>query len=502
MRLEYPPKGHAFQFGGLTIEPEIEVVELEVPNAHGLTPVEGDGNRPHPRHGVVSAEDGFASGQTYAVCSNAREAIHSKMAIIVPTKDEPVDTLKVVLGGIPHSCLIILVSNSKRDAYKEEVETLRSFCRKAGNRPAIAIHQKDPGAAEAFRVVGMTEPLNTDEGGDGLIRNGKGEGMLLGLAVAAIYCPERRYVGFVDSDSTIAGSVQEYCNAYASGFAMYKEEENNLMVRIRWGSKPKAVEGRIVYSSEGRSSTVINGWLNRLLRVLPGGANANTAMNNKGQGGIMVTGNAGEHAMTMDLALKLRLAGGYAIEPFHFIDLLEQAAEDMRRPHATATRANGINGAKWNGNGMNGSRTNGVNGANGYGAANNGTNGTKYSHHPGRFSAKVVQIKTQNPHLHRSTTDDHIRGMWLQGLGTIYHRLQGMKIYPRATGGYADWDVVLREEMTQYVERERVPLPPVPSIYKSLGSLDLTKLHKVMSQSRKTLMVLGPYRLGSPRAYN
>ena len=153
---------------------------------------------------TLSGDDGFP--QTYAVSSAAREAIHSKMAIIIPTKDEPVDTLKTVLRGIPSSCLIILVSNSKRgahDAYKEEVEGLRSFCRKAGNRPALAIHQKDPGAAEAFKAVGMSELLNTDDGGDGMIRNGKGEGMLLGLAVAAISCPDRRYVGFVDSDSPI-----------------------------------------------------------------------------------------------------------------------------------------------------------------------------------------------------------------------------------------------------------------------------------------------------------
>ena len=39
---------------------------------------------------------------------------------------------------------------------------------------------------------------------------------------------------------------------------------------------------------------------------------------------IVKTGNAGEHALTVDLALKLEYAAGYAVETNHFINLLEK----------------------------------------------------------------------------------------------------------------------------------------------------------------------------------
>ena len=51
------------------------------------------------------------------------------------------------MSGIPHNCLIILVSNSSRhpvDRYGMEVQTVDEFCDLA-ERPAITVHQRDPG---------------------------------------------------------------------------------------------------------------------------------------------------------------------------------------------------------------------------------------------------------------------------------------------------------------------------------------------------------------------
>lgn len=418
------------------------MVELEVGTAHGF--------------------DDLAA--TFAVSANARADNFKQTVMIIPTKNEPVDRLLSVMSAIPGGILIGVVSNSSRapgdDKYREEVEAVRRHCRLAGNRPAFTIHQKDVGAGEAFEAAG--ESAITD--GDHKIRNGKGEGMILGLAVVATRYPERRFVGFVDSDNTVPGSVAEYCNAYASGFYMYREQPN-IMVRIQWGSKPKSCKGRLDETREGRSSVIVNKWLNHLLTRCPNGSStANTS-------GVMVTGNAGEHAMTMDLALQLPFAGGYAIEPYHIVALLSMATEDPWR----GQRGNGTNGQ---------------------------TNGSTYrrGHQSGRFSATVVQIKTRNPHIHRPGDENHIRGMFLEGLGAIFHRLPSATFgHSRATNGHnGDWQAQFRSEMLAFLEQKGLgrTMPPAPRVYKPLGSLDLRKMHTIMTQKCRTLEIIGQHQPG------
>ncbi|ROW03220.1 hypothetical protein VSDG_01211 [Cytospora chrysosperma] len=131
-----------------------------------------------------------------------------------------------------------------------------------------------------------------------------------------------KYIGFVDADNFVPGSVHEYCKAFSSGLHLASAED--AMVRISWGSKPKVKDGNIEFKKSGRSSEVVNRWFNRLLEEMRGGcAMAGDAAQPLSH---ICTGNAGEHAMTLSLALKLRLASGYAIEPFHFLDIFERFA--------------------------------------------------------------------------------------------------------------------------------------------------------------------------------
>ncbi|KAM7220339.1 Mannosyl-3-phosphoglycerate synthase [Rhypophila decipiens] len=454
------------KYYGLAIQRVQKVVELGVGTADGLNLTEGNSIHVNLNtRGSARADDPRA---TFAIPFDASRDIESKMVIIVPTKNEPVDRLISVIGGIPSSVLVILISNSSRtsgdDKYKQEVDALREHCLKAGNRPALAIHQRDPGAGEAFEAVGA--PEMTD--GDHRIRNGKGEGMLLGVALAAM-CPERQYVGFVDSDNIIPGAIDEYVRAYALGFYMHREEPD-VMVRIKWGSKPKPVRNRLE-PSDGRSSRIVNKWFNRMFSLLPNASSAGNAA------GLMQTGNAGEHAMTMSLALKLNWAGGYAIEPYQIMCLLFMAV-------ASAYRPNGVNGV----NGLANGRSH------------------RHTHQPGHFSAKVVQIETTNPHIHRATDDEHIRGMILEGLGCMYHRLPSPpSAHSRAANGHnADFETQFRSEMLAFMEQNDLgrTVPPAPRVSKPLESLDLRKMHSIMLQSCRSLEVIGPCRLVPSRSQN
>src|SRR5690348_4132853 len=243
----------------------------------------------------VAGQEGLTS-QTVPL--SALRQIEREMAIVIPCMNETRRVIEGVLSGIPHDCLIVLVSNSSRapvDRYQIELQTVEQFCRLAG-RPALTIHQRDPGLAAALKAAGLPDIVDDE----GLVRSGKGEAMLVGLALAAL--SGRKYAGFIDADNYVPGAVNEYCKAFAAG--LHLADSPYAMVRISWHSKPKLRDGRLFFSRRGRASEVTNHFLNRLIAEYSGfGTEAVT------------TGNAGEHALTLDLGLRMRLAGGFAVEP-------------------------------------------------------------------------------------------------------------------------------------------------------------------------------------------
>jgi mannosyl-3-phosphoglycerate synthase len=251
-----------------------------------------------------------------------------------------------------------LVSNSDRspvDRYEIEAQTVEQFCRLAG-RSAVTVHQRDPGLAAAFKAAGMEELIDDD----GLVRRGKGEAMLIGMALAAM--TGRRYLGYVDADNYVPGAVHEYCKAYAAGLHIAGSPYS--MVRISWHSKPKLRDGRLFFSRRGRSSEVTNEWLNRFLGEYSGFGTE-----------VIATGNAGEHAVSLDLGLKLRLAGGFAVEPYEYVDLFEQFGGVLPSDHPDVMAS----------------------------------------------SVPVLQIETRNPHFHDNKGEEHVQGMRMQALNVMYH---------------------------------------------------------------------------------
>jgi len=283
--------------------------------------------------------------------------ILQKMCIVVPIKDEKMHLLDGVLRSIPLGCRIVVVSNSQRgekDIFKMERDLVSDFYR-VTKHPISLIHQKDPGLGIVFKEVGYEYILDES----GFVRNGKAEGMVVGLIIAKMFGAE--YVGFVDADNYIPCSVNEYVRLYCAGMSIANTPY--AMVRLHWRYKPKVMEDRLYFRKWGRVSEITNKYLNKLLAVQTGF-----------ETNIIKTGNAGEHAMTMKLAEIMAFSTGYSIEPYQLVYLLEEF---------------------WKGE-------------------------TKFKEAVSS-GIEVYQIETLNPHIHEEKGDEHIKEMLIQSLATIYH---------------------------------------------------------------------------------
>ncbi len=337
-----------------------------------------------------------------------------ELVVVIPCKNETRRVIDGVLSGIPHDCLIVLVSNSSRtpvDRYEIEAQTVADFCR-ATDRDAICVHQRDPGLAAALKVAGVPEILDDE----GLVRSGKGEGMLVGMALAAL--AGRRYVGYVDADNYVPGAVNEYCKVFAAG--LHVSESPYSMVRISWHSKPKLQEGRLFFSRRGRASQVTNAFLNQLIGEYSSFGTE-----------VVSTGNAGEHAMTVDLGLRLRFAGGFAVEPHQFVDLFEQFGGVLDSPHSDVMAS----------------------------------------------SVEVRQIETRNPHFHDDRGEEHVADMRLQALHVLYH--SGISLPP------------VREAIRQFLGLPDGVEPPRERVYPPVGTLALDRLIGVLTSEARSFRQIG-----------
>jgi mannosyl-3-phosphoglycerate synthase len=286
--------------------------------------------------------------------------IERKMAIVIPIKGERLKLLEGVLSGIPHDCLTIIVSNSPRqpvDRFKLEKEALDQFNRFVGKNTLI-LHQKDPGLSDALKEVGYTSIFGPDD----IVRNGKAEGMIIGMLLAKMAGKE--YVGFIDADNYIPGSVNEYVKIFASGIAM--SNTPYTMVRISWIYKPKWSESGQTHEMRkwGRVSEITNQYLNDLVSYYTGFETE-----------VMRTGNSGEHCMSMKLAELLTYSSGFSVEPYEVVNILEEFGGILPTENQDAMDK----------------------------------------------GVEIMQVETRNPHFHEEKGDDHLNEMVNGSLGCIYH---------------------------------------------------------------------------------
>ncbi|QXD33103.1 mannosyl-3-phosphoglycerate synthase [Candidatus Pelagisphaera phototrophica] len=323
-----------------------------------------------------------------------------EMAIVVPVKNERLKLIEGVLVGIPSPCQVIVVSNSPRgpvDRFNLEKEALENYGKFTGKK-IMVVHQKDPGIAKAFVDAGYSELIDEQ----GLVRSGKAEGMIVGTLMAKWL--GKKYLGFVDSDNYFPGAVMEYVYEYAAGFAM--NGSTNTFVRISWHSKPKIMESSLFFAKWGRSSVNSNMMLNRLLTHFSGFETE-----------IVKTGNAGEHALSVDLALKLEYAAGYAVETHHFIYLLEKYGGIIEPDDPKALQE----------------------------------------------KITICQIESRNPHMHESKGDDHVEDMIDASLSVIYHSPLCPELLKRE---------IMENVKLRHGEGSPEEIAPV-RMYPSLAKLDL-----------------------------
>ena len=344
--------------------------------------------------------------------------VEKDMAIIVPVRSERLKLVEGVLCGIPHPCLIIVVSNSPRDPvdrFAMEQDALQEFCTFTGKQ-AIIVHQKDPIMGKALAKVGYRSVLGPRRH----VRDGKAEGMLLGTIIARL--AGKKYVGFVDADNYFPGAVEEYVRVYASVFATC--ESPYTMVRIAWHSKPKIVESKLFFRKWGRTTGRTNTYLNRILAHYTGY-----------ETDIIKTGNAGEHAMTMDLALSLDYSSGYSIEPYHIINLIEK-----------------------------------------FGGINESQALRELQHR-----IEVYQVESRNPHLHEAGDDSHIDDMNYLAMQVIYHS----PICPERLRNE------LRSAMVNAGYCRPQGRPRRPKFFPPLGTIDFKQFAEAISHHPFASVILG-----------
>jgi len=339
------------------------------------------------------------------------EDIEGRMAVIIPIKDEKLKLFEGVISAIPHDCLIIVVSNSqiKRvDRFRMEGDTLTQFCR-FSQRQALIVHQKDPHLAQGLAEAGYSDMLDET----GVVRDGKSEGMVIGILLAMLY--KKDYVAFIDSDNYIPGAVWEYIKIYAAGFSL--AQSPYAMVRVLWHYKPKISRG-MYFKKWGRVSEITNKYMNILISDKTGFETE-----------IIKTANAGEHAMTTKLAEILPYASGYAVEPQELVSIFEDFGGVLPTTNQAAAKE-GI---------------------------------------------EIFQIETRNPHLHEERGRIHLRQMLLPSLSVIYHSaFCSSQVKQEVLKGLIDQGVL---QPGEEITKPRLALPPKKANFRSFANFMKDHLH-------------------------
>jgi len=333
MKLDFPR--YTERFGAVNLSSVQRVYELD----------SGKSEEYHKTHQTVRK-----------ICDEELAETFGKLAIIIPIKSEKLKLLEGVLSGIPHDCLVIIVSNSPRqpvDRFKIECDTLNQFVHFV-DRDAIIVQQKDPGLAEAFQELAYKSILEGNR-----VRDGKAEGMVIGMLIAKMMGKE--YVGFIDADNYIPGAVNEYARIFAAGILMSHSPYS--MVRISWIYKPKVSQDGFYFAKWGRISEFTNKYLNALISHYTGFGTE-----------IIKTGNAGEHAMSMKLAELLTYSSGFSIEPYELVNIIEEFG------------------------------------------------GVFPSNYPEIINegVDILQIETRNPHFHEDKGEQHLKEMLRDSLFCIF----------------------------------------------------------------------------------
>ncbi len=226
-----------------------------------------------------------------------------KTAVIVPTKDENLEILEMVLRSIPEVRATIVISNSKQewpfDFFAKE-ESLVKQLNKILSYPVVICHQKNWKISQIFslRYPYILDPKRNE------IKNGKAEGCIIATAIAEIFKPE--YICFIDADNLAPATVDEYVKCFAAGFCLSKTKNTN--VRLVWRKKGKIGKTISLYDV-GRVSKITNKILSKM-------------MEDFGKKLMIESGNAGEEAFSVNFLYNLCWAPRFGMETQFLLEAL------------------------------------------------------------------------------------------------------------------------------------------------------------------------------------
>ena len=285
------------------------------------------------------------------------EDIAFSTAFIVPVKNEEPLTLEGVLRAIPHHSPVILVSNSSiypLNMYRIETDIVKMIYKVTG-KTMVVVHQKDKVIAEKLKSA-LPEIIDEKES---VVRDGKGEAMLIGTLIADGLGAEN--VAFVDADNYVPGVVLEYALMYYT--VLGSSESKYKMVRVAWGHKAWFAE-ELYLRRSGRVSAIINSVFNRVLSA-----------RKRVETDIVKTANSGEHAMSIELARLVDYGGGFSIETSELVSILEKCYLGVDRGLCPVLPE----------------------------------------------SIDIYQVESLSPHIHAEKGEAHVINMILESLSTIYY---------------------------------------------------------------------------------
>jgi mannosyl-3-phosphoglycerate synthase len=249
-------------------------------------------------------------------------------AFVICHKSEPLDVLLRTLWYLPIQSPILVVTNCPEQHLAQMKRVLGRALTRHTN--AYLIHQKDRTFARFFAERGVTAIL----GPDGVMVDGKGEGMYLG-ALCALLLGAAHWLVYFDADNFMPSALLEYTLAMGALFWSHRQGPRTTRsadvgalvreraattshylhtVRVSWASKPDLHAQSGDAPRLGRCTEVVAPVVNALLAerfAIPHPA--------------LTISNAGEQGMTMETARRLRFSSGYSIETFQLLDFFAQA---------------------------------------------------------------------------------------------------------------------------------------------------------------------------------
>ena len=333
-------------------------------------------------------------------------------AFVICHKSEPVETLLAILRYIPAGSPRIVVTNCAPGEFGRLNNELAS--QQAG-RSAYLVHQKDESVASFFRECGVSQILDED----GVVANGKGEGMYIGAILAALL-GVAEWIVYFDADNYAPSALLEYTLAMGQLFTArathatcvgahplrldYWERPDARVgaevaeaaplhnVRVCWASKP-AYDGVTFIPQPhtlGRCTQVMAPLCDDLLRAWQPDLTQR-----------LLTPNAGEQGMTMTTATTLRFSSGFSIETFQLLELAYAGMTGMRRSD-------------------------------------------------GATPVRLQQYLSGSPHLHEKKDNAHIRGMIAESLASflVFERVVPQWLLARITELARDLGIALTRPTT------------------------------------------------------